>query len=54
MMGMKSRKRMEEEKKQKKNYIGLKHSMKTMTTTTTNNKILGIMFFKMKHSHYEL
>ena len=30
-MGMKSRKRMEEEKKQnKKNYIGLKHSMKTM------------------------
>ena len=39
---------------EQKNYIGLKHSMKTMTTTTTNNKILGIMFLKIKHSHYEL
>ena len=53
-MGRKSRKRMEEEKKQKKNYIGLKHSMKTMTTTSNNNTIFGIMFSKIKHSHYEL
>ena len=54
-MGMKSRKRMEEEKKQnKKNYIGLKHSMKTMTTTKNNNTIFGIILLKKKHSNYKL
>ena len=55
MMGMKGRKRMEEEKKQnKKNYIGLKHSMKTMTTTKNNNTIFGIILLKKKHSNYKL
>ena len=54
-MGMKSRKRMEEEKKQnKKNYIGLKHSMKTMTTTNNNDTIFGIILLKIRHSNYKL
>ena len=36
------------------NYIGLKHSMKTMTTTKNNNTIFGIILLKIRHSNYKL
>ena len=36
------------------NYVGLKHSMKTMTTTNNNNTIFGIILLKKKHSNYKL
>ena len=39
---------------EQKNYIGLKHSMKTMTTTKNNNTIFGIILLKKKHSNYKL
>ena len=39
---------------EQKDYIGLKHSMKTMTTTNNNNTIFGIILLKIKHSNYKL
>ena len=36
------------------NYIGLKHSMKTMITTKNNNTIFGIILLKIRHSNYKL
>ena len=40
---------------EQKNYVGLKHSMKTMTTTSNNNNTsFGIMVLKMEHLNYKL
>ena len=39
---------------EQKNYIRLKHSMKTMTTTKNNNTIFGIILLQKKHSNYKL
>ena len=36
------------------NYIGLKHSMKTMTITNNNDTIFGIILLKIRHSNYKL
>ena len=54
-MGMKSRKRMEEEKKQNKKKL---HRIETLhenhATTNNNDTIFEIIPLKIKHSNYKL